>query len=62
MRGKEGGAMAAVKRKNYRSGKKLAKAIDDYFASISRMVEATEEYDTGEKDADGHKIYGSRPI
>jgi hypothetical protein len=48
--------------KNYRSGKMLAEAIDAYFASISRTVEAKEEYDTGEKDADGHKIYDSRPI
>lgn len=46
----------------YRNGEMLAKAVEAYFASISRTVEALEEYDTGEKDADGHAIYASRPI
>jgi hypothetical protein len=54
--------MAAGKPKNYRSERALSRAIDAYFASISRTVDATEEYGTGGKDADGHKICDTRPI
>lgn len=40
----------------------LPRAINKYFTSISRTVTAMEKYATGEKDADGHVIYGERKI
>lgn len=54
--------MAAGRPKKYKSRKALAEAIESYFASISRTVTATERYDTGEKDSDGHAILRTRDI
>lgn len=48
--------------KKYDDPQKLEKAIERYFKSITRKVEATETVETGEKDADGHKIYEKRVI
>ena len=48
--------------RSYDTPEKLEKAIGKYFKSITRMVEATEMVDTGEKDGDGHKIYAPQPI
>lgn len=48
--------------KKYKSAAALDKAVKAYFASISRTVTAKEQYDTGEKDKDGHRIYAERDI
>lgn len=40
----------------------LKKAVERYFASITRIVPLTEPYDTGEKDKMGHAIYAQRPV
>jgi len=48
--------------KKYKSAKSLSEAVNAYFAAISRTVTATEQYDTGERDGDGHRVYGHRPI
>ena len=48
--------------KKYRSAAALDKAVKAYFASISRTVTAKEEYDTGERDENGHRIYAARDI
>lgn len=42
--------------------KALAEAVDRYFASITRVIPLTEKYDTGRRDADGHKVYEERPV
>lgn len=40
----------------------LDKAVERYFAGISRVLEATEKIDSGERDERGHVIYKSVPI
>lgn len=40
----------------------LKKAVERYFASISRTVTATERVDSGKKDKDGHIVWEDRPI
>lgn len=42
--------------------KKLAEAVEKYFASISRIVTVTEEVATGERDEKGHKVYETKPV
>lgn len=42
--------------------KKLAEAVDRYFASITRIVTVTELIETGQRDDKGHKIFERRPI
>ena len=44
------------------SEKTLAKAVNQYFASITRIVTVTEMIETGERDDKGHKIYERRAI
>lgn len=44
------------------SRKALREAVENYFASISRMVPITERVDTGEKDEYGHTVYKERPV
>lgn len=46
----------------FRSSKALREAVDTYFASISRTVNAMDRSDTGEKDAEKRKIYETTPI
>lgn len=40
----------------------LRKAVEEYFDSITREVAMTEKVDTGQKDADGHKIFENVPV
>lgn len=42
--------------------KTLTKAVDRYFAAITRVVPLTEKVDTGRRDGDGHKIYEDKPV
>lgn len=49
----------AEKKYTHRS---LKKAVERYFASITRIVPLTEPYDTGEKDKMGHAVYAQRPV
>jgi len=44
------------------SEKTLAKAVNRYFASITRIVPVTEMVETGERDSKGHKIYERRAV
>ncbi len=44
------------------SAKRLAKEVDRYFASISRIVTVTERLPTGERDSKGHEIYRTQPV
>lgn len=48
-------------RKKYTPGA-LRKAVDRYFASISREKTVTEEVATGDKDSMGHTVYEKRPV
>ena len=43
--------------KKYDDPKKLERAVEKYFKSITRQVCLTEKKPTGEKDKDGHVIY-----
>ncbi len=49
-------------RKKYRSRRALAEALERYFGTIGRTVDATERYDTGEKDLSGHDVFEERKI
>lgn len=49
------------KSKKY-SQKALRKAVEDYFASISREITVTEQVPTGEKDDKGHMIFVTVPV
>lgn len=40
----------------------LRKAVERYFASITRRVQVKEKVDTGKKDKNGHAIYEERPV
>ncbi len=42
--------------------KSLAEAVEQYFATITRLITVKESYYTGKKDCDGHKIYEERPV
>ena len=42
--------------KTYKTARALWKAVEDYFATISREETVMEPWDTGEKDKYGHKI------
>ena len=43
--------------KQYKSARALQRGLDDYFQSIRRTVEVTENVPTGERDEKGHVIY-----
>lgn len=47
--------------KTYKTARALWKAVEDYFATISREETVMEPRDTGEKDRYGHKIYEDVP-
>ena len=47
--------------KTYKTARALWKAVEDYFATISREETVMEPWDTGEKDRYGHKIYEDVP-
>lgn len=47
--------------KKYKPGA-LKKAVERYFASISRVVPVTERKATGQKDSYGHDVYGDVPV
>jgi len=53
--------MPAGRHKKY-TKKALNEAVQAYFESISRTVTATERYETGNKDSDGHAIWGTQDI
>lgn len=42
--------------------RQLRRAVEDYFASISREITVTEQVATGERDEKGHMIFESRPV
>jgi hypothetical protein len=44
------------------TARRLGDEVERYFNSISRTVTATEKYDSGEKDSDGHVVWSYRPI
>lgn len=50
----------AAQKKYTKTG--LEKAVERYFASISRKVPLTERVDSGQKDDNGHVIYEDKPI
>ena len=43
--------------RQYKSARALQRGLDDYFQSIRRTVEVTENVPTGERDEKGHVIY-----
>ena len=43
--------------KQYKSARALQRGLEDYFQSIRRTVEVTENVPTGERDEKGHVIY-----
>lgn len=44
------------------NAKKLEKAVEGYFASISRIVPVTEQVPTDERDSHGHVIFRTVPV
>ena len=42
--------------------KTLRAAVEEYFASITRIVPVTELVETGERDDKGHKVYERKPV
>lgn len=56
-----GGERELGRYKSYKTAKALWKAVEDYFASISRVETVMEPQDTGEIDRYGHKIYEMIP-
>lgn len=47
--------------KTYKTARALWKAVEDYFATISREETVMEPHDTGELDKYGHKVYEDVP-
>lgn len=63
------GAQAAQERSGapgrprvYEAPEGLLEAVEAYFDRISRTVDATEMVDTGERDANGHRIFEPRVV
>lgn len=44
------------------TARKLEKAVEEYFASITRVVTVTEKKATGARDEKGHMIYEDVPV
>lgn len=44
------------------SPKQLERLAEDYFKTISRLVKVTEQAPTGQRDANGHMIFESKPV
>jgi len=51
-----------ARRKTYEDAEKLRRAVDRYFDSITREITVTEERETGEYDAQGHKVTEKVPV
>ena len=65
VRGSAAGEMTDLvvfRQKKYKSKRALSEAVERYFGSISRTVNAAERYDTGDKDEKGQAIFEERPI
>lgn len=48
--------------RSYRDGKALERAVEGYFAAISRTVDVSERVDSGQRDRDGHIIWREVPV
>lgn len=54
--------MAEQRTERFSDAEELRRAVDGYFSSISRTVDAVEHRETGEKDAAGRKMTKDLPI